>query len=68
MQLSIRLKITKTWVASINTINKGFSDIEKQILYAVGYLKTTLASKDLAKFQAEEKWIQFVIQFKENGH
>ena len=29
--------------------------------------KTTLASQDLAKYQAEEKWIQLVIQFKKKG-
>ena len=29
--------------------------------------KTTLASQDLAKYQAEEKWIHLVIQFKKKG-
>ena len=53
----------ETWVAPVNTINAVFSDIENQILYDVGDQKTTLASQDLVKYQAEEKWIQ-VIQFK----
>ena len=57
----------ETWVAAVNTINTFFSDIENQILYDVGDQKTTLASQDLAKYQAEEKWIQLVIQFKKKG-
>ena len=44
-----------TWVAAVNTINTVFSDFENQILYDVRDQKTTLASQDLAKYQAEEK-------------
>ena len=44
----------ETWVAAVNTINTVFSDIENQILYGVGDQKTTLASQDLAKYQAEK--------------
>ena len=56
----------ETWVAAVNTINTVFSDIESQILYDVGNQKT-LASQDLAKYQAKEKWIQLAIQFKKKG-
>lgn len=54
----------KTRVAAVNTTNAIFGDIENQILYDIGYQKTTLASQYLAKYQAEEKWIQLVNQFK----
>ena len=54
----------KTRVAAVNTTNTIFGDIENQILYDIGYQKTTLASQCLAKYQAEEKWIQLVNQFK----
>ena len=54
----------ETWVAAVNTINIVFRDIDNQILYYVGDQKATLASQNLAKNQAEKKWIQLVIQFK----
>ena len=57
----------ETWVFSVNTTNTVFSDIEDQVLHDAGDQKITLASKDLAKYQAEEKWIQLVIQFKKKG-
>ena len=57
----------ETWVAAVNTINTVLSDTDNQILYDVGDQKLTLASQDLAKYRAEEKWIQLVIRFKEKG-
>ena len=45
----------KTWVVAANTINTVFSNNANQVLYDVGYEMTTLASQDLAKYQAEEK-------------
>ena len=54
----------ETWVAAVNTINIVFRDIDNQILYYVGDQKATLASQNLAKNQAEKKWIQLIIQFK----
>ena len=57
----------ETWVAVVNTINTVFNDIENEILYDVGDQKTTLAAQDLAKYQAEEKWIYLVVQFKKKG-
>ena len=57
----------ETWFAAVIRINTVFSDIENQILYDVGKKKITLASQDPAKYQAEEKWIQLVIQFKKKG-
>ena len=57
----------ETRVPAVNTINTVFNDIENQILYDVGDHKTPLASQDLAKYQAEEKWTQLVIQFKKKG-
>ena len=57
----------ETWIAAVNTINSVFNDIENEILYDVGDQKTTLAPQDLAKYQAEEKWIHLAIQFKKKG-
>ena len=57
----------ETWVAAVNTINTVLSDTDNQILYDVGDQKLTLASQDLAKYRAEEKWIQLVIRFKKKG-
>ena len=54
-------------IAAVNTINTIFNDIENQIIYDVGNQKTNLASEDIAKYQAEEKWIQLVIKFKKSG-
>ena len=42
-------------MTAINTINTVFSDIKNQILFHIGDQHTTLASQDLAKYQAEEK-------------
>ena len=57
----------KTLIAAVNTINTIFNDIENQIIYDVPNQKTTLASQDIAKYQAEEKWIQLLIKFKKSG-
>ena len=62
-----QVRNNEAWVAAVNTVNTVFSDNENQILYDVGDQKTTLASQDLAKYQAEEKWIHLVNQFKKKG-
>ena len=62
-----QVRNNEAWVAAVNTVNTVFSDNENQILYDVGDQKTTLASQDLAKYQAEEPWIHLVDQFKKKG-
>ena len=66
MQSSIMLEIMKYGLLqSIQSIQ--FSVILRIKLYDVGDQKTTLASQDQAKYQAEDKWIHLVVQFKKKG-
>lgn len=48
----------ETWLATINTINSCFNDLENAILYSEGDRKEVVTASEIVKAQDEEEWIK----------